>query len=55
MANTNNVLAKKKSFKIVAAYLERMVPILKELGRRRMGEGLNSAIEIFSGDVKAAL
>ncbi|GKU87889.1 hypothetical protein SLEP1_g2218 [Rubroshorea leprosula] len=51
----NNVLFKKESFKQLAAYLERIVPVLKELKRKEGGnsESLNNAIEILNREVKA--
>ncbi|KAH9731364.1 RING-type E3 ubiquitin transferase [Citrus sinensis] len=56
MIASNNVLIKKESFKELAAYLERIVPVLKELNKRDLShsEGLNSAIEILNREIKGA-
>ncbi|XP_022757586.1 U-box domain-containing protein 44-like [Durio zibethinus] len=53
---TNDVLFKKDSFKELATYLERIVPVLKELNRRYISssESLNNAIEILNEKIKAA-
>lgn len=56
MVASNNVLIKKESFKELATYLERIVPVLKELNKRDLShfESLNSAIEILNREIKAA-
>ena len=52
----NDVLVKKESFKELATYLERIVPILKELNRKNVSdsESLNNAIEILNREIRAA-
>ncbi|KAK6260505.1 U-box domain - like 4 [Theobroma cacao] len=52
----NNVLFKKDCFKELATYLERIVPVLKELNRKYISnsESLNSAIQILNREIKAA-
>ncbi|EOX95635.1 Spotted leaf protein, putative isoform 2 [Theobroma cacao] len=52
----NDVLFKKDSFKELATYLERIVPVLKELNRKYISnsESLNSAIQILNREIKAA-
>ncbi|KAJ7962636.1 RING-type E3 ubiquitin transferase [Quillaja saponaria] len=54
--NANGVLVKKDSFKEVAAYLERLVPILKELSKKNVTnyEGLDHAIEILNREIRKA-
>lgn len=53
---SNNVLVKKESFKELAAYLERIIPVLKELNKKDVShaEGLYNAIEIINREVKVA-
>ncbi|XP_015577365.1 U-box domain-containing protein 24 [Ricinus communis] len=52
----NNVLIKKENFKELTIYMDRIIPILKELNKKDMGhsEGLSKAIEILNREVKAA-
>ncbi|KAG2720598.1 hypothetical protein I3760_02G042800 [Carya illinoinensis] len=52
----NDVLVKKDSFKELATYLERIVPILKELNRKNVSdsESLNNALEILNQQIRAA-
>lgn len=52
----NDVLVKKDSFKELAAYLERVVPVLKELNRKNVSdsESLNNAIQILNQEIRAA-
>ncbi|KAF5451774.1 hypothetical protein F2P56_026848 [Juglans regia] len=52
----NDVLVKKDSFKELATYLERVVPILKELNRKNVSdsESLNNAVEILNRQIGAA-
>ncbi|KAB1219692.1 U-box domain-containing protein 43 [Morella rubra] len=52
----NNVLFKKDSFKELAAYLERVVPLLKELSRKNVGDfgSINNAVEILNREIRAA-
>ncbi|KAL0002349.1 hypothetical protein SO802_016130 [Lithocarpus litseifolius] len=52
----NDVLVKKESFKELATYLERIIPILKELNRKNVSdsESLNNAIEILNREIRAA-
>lgn len=52
----NDVLVKKDSFKELAAYLERVVPVLKELNRKNVSdsESLNNAIQILNREIRAA-
>ncbi|XWS76839.1 hypothetical protein CRYUN_Cryun01aG0212100 [Craigia yunnanensis] len=52
----NDVLFKKDSFKELATYLERIVPVLKELNRKYISnsESLNNAIQILNREIKAA-
>ncbi|KAJ7951351.1 RING-type E3 ubiquitin transferase [Quillaja saponaria] len=54
--NAKNVLVKKDSFKEVAAYLERIVPLLKELSRKNVinCESLDHAIEILNREIRNA-
>ncbi|GAV75331.1 U-box domain-containing protein/KAP domain-containing protein [Cephalotus follicularis] len=50
----DNVLIKKDCFKELANYLDRIVPVLKELIRKDVGrmESLNNAIEILNREIK---
>ncbi|XVF22323.1 hypothetical protein REPUB_Repub12eG0163200 [Reevesia pubescens] len=52
----NNVLFKKDSFKELSTYLERIVPVVKELNRKYISnsESLNNAIQILNREIKAA-
>ncbi|XWS46270.1 hypothetical protein CRYUN_Cryun14cG0050600 [Craigia yunnanensis] len=52
----NDVFFKKDSFKELATYLERIVPVLKELNRKYISnsESLNTAIQILNREIKAA-
>ncbi|KAL4622108.1 hypothetical protein ACB092_06G274000 [Castanea dentata] len=52
----NDVLVKKECFKELATYLERIIPILKELNRKNVSdsESLNNAIEILNREIRAA-
>lgn len=52
----NNVLIKKESFKELAIYMERIVPILKEFNKKDIGhsESLNNAIEILNREITTA-
>ncbi|XVE73666.1 hypothetical protein DITRI_Ditri11bG0137100 [Diplodiscus trichospermus] len=52
----NDVLFKKDSFKELATYLERIVPVLKELNKKYIStsESLNNAIQILNREIKAA-
>ncbi|XVF80271.1 hypothetical protein PTKIN_Ptkin15bG0057300 [Pterospermum kingtungense] len=52
----NDVFFKKESFKELATYLERIVPVLKELNRKYISnsESLNTAIQILNQEIKAA-
>ncbi|XP_059458550.1 U-box domain-containing protein 43-like isoform X2 [Corylus avellana] len=54
--SANDVLVKKDSFKELAAYLERVVPVLKELNRKNVSdsESLNNAIQILNREIRAA-
>lgn len=56
VVSTNDVLFKKDSFKKLASYLERIVPILKELKGKCISnfESLNNAIQILNREIKAA-
>ncbi|KAJ4839111.1 hypothetical protein Tsubulata_014921 [Turnera subulata] len=56
MLAANNVIVKKESFKELATYLERIVPVLKELNKKEIGhsESLNNAIDILNQQIKAA-
>ncbi|XVF65780.1 hypothetical protein PTKIN_Ptkin09bG0277800 [Pterospermum kingtungense] len=56
MVATNDVLFKKDSFKELATYLERIVPILKELNGKYISGSvsLNNAIQIINQEIKAA-
>ncbi|OMO64247.1 Armadillo [Corchorus capsularis] len=53
---TNNVLIKKDSFKELSTYLERIVPVLKELNKNYSSnsKSLNNVIEILYREIKAA-
>ncbi|KAJ0054544.1 hypothetical protein Pint_00632 [Pistacia integerrima] len=52
----NNVFVNKESFIEVSTYLKRIVPVLKELNKKDLGnsESLNNAIEILNREIKAA-
>lgn len=52
----NDVLVKKDSFTELADYLERIVPVLRELSKRNVddSESLKKAIEILDRETKAA-
>ncbi|GLT84823.1 hypothetical protein SLE2022_030350 [Rubroshorea leprosula] len=56
IVSANNVLFKKESFSQLAAYLDRIVPVLKELRRKGASnsESLNNAIEALNREIKAA-
>lgn len=52
----NDVLVKKDSFKELATYLESVIPVLKELNKKTVGnsESLNNAIEILKREIRDA-
>lgn len=52
----NNVLVKKDSFKELASYLERIIPVLRELEKKDFddSESLKNAIEILNREVRDA-
>ncbi|KAJ1378382.1 Zinc finger, RING/FYVE/PHD-type [Sesbania bispinosa] len=52
----SDVLVKKESFKELAAYMERIVPILKELRKEKVSdsETFNRAVEVMNGEIKNA-
>ncbi|KAF4384514.1 hypothetical protein F8388_003821 [Cannabis sativa] len=52
----NDVLVNKESFKELTGYLERVVPVLKELGKKNIdhSESLKNAVEILNRETKAA-
>lgn len=52
----NDVLVNKDSFKELAAYLERIVPVVKELNGKNVSdsESLNNTIQIFNQEIRAA-
>ncbi|KAJ8748436.1 hypothetical protein K2173_003331 [Erythroxylum novogranatense] len=54
--SSKNVLVKKESFKELGSYLERIVPILKELNKKDIkgSESLNNVIRILNHEVKDA-
>ncbi|KAK7389779.1 hypothetical protein VNO78_25073 [Psophocarpus tetragonolobus] len=54
LINAKDVLVKKESFKELAAYVERIEPILKDLRKGKVSdsETLNRAIEIMNKEVK---
>ncbi|KAB2074345.1 hypothetical protein ES319_A07G148100v1 [Gossypium barbadense] len=56
VVSANDVLFKKDSFKKLASYLERIVPVLKELKGKCISnsESLNNAIQILNREIKAA-
>lgn len=56
LAAANNVLVKKDSFKELAAYLERIIPVLRELEKKDFdsSESLKNALEILNREVRAA-
>ncbi|KAA3458824.1 U-box domain-containing protein 44-like [Gossypium australe] len=56
VVSANDVLFKKDSFKKLASYLERIVPVLKELKGKCFSnsESLNNAIQIINREIKAA-
>ncbi|KAH7519448.1 hypothetical protein FEM48_Zijuj08G0037200 [Ziziphus jujuba var. spinosa] len=56
LAAVNNVLIKKDSFKELAAFLERIIPVLRELKKKNFdhSESLNNAIEILNREIRAA-
>ncbi|KAL6982133.1 hypothetical protein U1Q18_023749 [Sarracenia purpurea var. burkii] len=57
VVNTSkNVFIEKESFLELANYLERIVPLLKELTRKKISDsdGLNNVIEILNREVKVA-
>lgn len=56
LAAVNNVLIKKDSFKELAAYLERIIPVLRELKKKNFdpSESLKNAIEILNREIRAA-
>ncbi|KAK4848283.1 hypothetical protein QYF36_011240 [Acer negundo] len=56
VTSANNVLVNKESFKELATYLERIVPVLKELNKKDVGqsESLNTVTEILNREIKAA-
>ncbi|KAK8488391.1 hypothetical protein V6N13_028102 [Hibiscus sabdariffa] len=56
VVSANDVLFKKDTFKKLASYLERIVPVLKELKGKYISnsESLNNAIQILNREIKAA-
>ncbi|CAI0469963.1 unnamed protein product [Linum tenue] len=56
IGSAKEVFLKKCCFQELALYLERIVPVLKELNAKDLGssEGLTNAIEILNREVKAA-
>lgn len=54
--HASDVLVKKDSFRELAAYMERMVPILKELRKGKVSdsETFNHAIEVMNREIKDA-
>ncbi|GMI73656.1 hypothetical protein HRI_001034900 [Hibiscus trionum] len=56
VVSANDVLFKKDTFKKLASYLERIVPVLKELEGKNISnsESLNNAIQILNREIKAA-
>lgn len=56
LVTANDVLVKKDSFKELAAYTERIKPILEELGKGKVSnsEIFNQAIEIMNREIKDA-
>ncbi|KAL5792189.1 hypothetical protein ACOSP7_000783 [Xanthoceras sorbifolium] len=56
LTSVDKVLVKKDCFKELATYLERIVPVLKELNKKDAGhsESFNAAIEILNREIKAA-
>ncbi|PON39036.1 Coatomer beta subunit [Trema orientale] len=56
VVGANEVLMKKETFKELTSYLERIVPILREIGKKNIdhSESLKNAIEILNRETKAA-
>ncbi|KAE8708662.1 putative Pentatricopeptide repeat (PPR) superfamily protein [Hibiscus syriacus] len=56
VVSANDILFKKDTFKKLASYLERIVPVLKELKEKYIynSESLNNAIQILNRETKAA-
>ncbi|KAK7349405.1 hypothetical protein VNO77_06745 [Canavalia gladiata] len=56
LVHANDVLVKKDSFKELAAYMERIKPVLKELRKEKVSdsETFNRAIEIMNREIKDA-
>ncbi|XP_062091335.1 U-box domain-containing protein 24-like [Humulus lupulus] len=56
VVTANDVLVSKESFKEMADYLERIVPILKELSKKNIdhSESLKNVVEILNRETKAA-
>lgn len=56
IAASKDVLIEKESFKELTVYLERIVPVIRELTKKKLSssESLNNAIEILSREVKDA-
>ncbi|XP_050387008.1 U-box domain-containing protein 24-like [Argentina anserina] len=56
LAASRDVLVKKDTFKELATYLERMVPILRELSKNTVlnSESLNNVLDILNREIRAA-
>uniref|UniRef100_A0A5B6Z4L3 RING-type E3 ubiquitin transferase n=1 Tax=Davidia involucrata TaxID=16924 RepID=A0A5B6Z4L3_DAVIN len=56
VVNAKDVFIKKESFAELADYLERIVPLLKELNKRNVSdaEGLNNVVEVLNREIKVA-
>nr|XP_043626531.1 U-box domain-containing protein 44-like [Erigeron canadensis] len=53
-AETKNVFVDKESFSSLASYMNRIVPLLKELNKRDISDAEKSFVEILNQQVKAA-
>ncbi|XP_056158517.1 U-box domain-containing protein 43-like isoform X2 [Syzygium oleosum] len=53
---SNDVVVEKESFKVLSTYLERIVPVIKELSRKEISnsQSLHTAIEILNREVSNA-
>ncbi|KAA8520777.1 hypothetical protein F0562_014951 [Nyssa sinensis] len=56
VVDAKDVFIEKENFAELAAYLERIIPLLKELNKRNIGdaEGLNNVVEVLNQEIKVA-